>query len=62
MLTDIDIFFTLINQLELVLQAPTGKALHHLFQLFENYSSSNLIGNTGNPVLESINNNKVLNN
>ena len=60
MLTDIDIFFHIDKSIKIGITGTNRKSTtaYHLFQLFENYSSSNLIGNIGNPVLESINNNK----
>ena len=59
-LTDIDIFFHIDKSIKIGITGTNRKSTtaYHLFQLFENYSSSNLIGNIGNPVLESINNNK----
>ena len=59
-LTDIDIFFNIDNSIKIGITGTNRKSTtaYHLFQLFENYSKSNLIGNIGNPVLDSINNHK----
>ena len=55
-----DIFFKDDKSIKIGITGTNRKSTtaYHLHQLFENYRSSNLIGNIGNPVLDFINNNK----
>ena len=59
-LTDIDIFFNDDKSTKIGITGTNRKSTtaFHLHQLFEDYRSSNLIGNIGKPVLDFINNNK----
>ena len=59
-LTDLDIFFKDDTSIKIGITGTNRKSTtaYHLHQLFNIYSSSNLLGNIGNPVLDSINNNK----
>ena len=59
-LTDIDLFFKEDRSIKIGITGTNRKSTtaYHLFQLFQNYDSANLIGNIGNPVLDHINNKK----
>ena len=59
-LTDIDIFFKEDTSIKIGITGTNRKSTtaYHLHQLFDSHSSSNLIGNIGNPVLDFINNDK----
>jgi len=58
--TDIDIFFKEDRSIKIGITGTNRKSTtaYHLYQLFQNYNSANLIGNIGNPVLDHINNKK----
>ncbi len=58
--TDVDLFFNNDNSIKIGITGTNRKSTtaYHLHQLFEDYSSSNLIGNIGNPMLDFINNEK----
>ena len=59
-LTDLDIFFKDDTSIKIGITGTNRKSTtaYHLHQLFNIYSSSNLLGNIGNPVLDFINNDK----
>ena len=59
-LTDIDIFFKEDNSIKIGITGTNRKSTtaYHLHQLFNINSSSNLIGNIGNTMLDNINNNR----
>ena len=59
-LTDIDLFFKEDRSIKIGITGTNRKSTtaYHLYQLFQNYDSANLIGNIGNPVLDHINNKK----
>ena len=59
-LTDIDLFFKEDRSIKIGITGTNRKSTtaYHLYQLFQNYDSANLIGNIGNPVLDYINNKK----
>ena len=59
-LTDIDLFFKEDRSIKIGITGTNRKSTtaYHLYQLFENYDSANLIGNIGNPMLDHINNKK----
>ena len=58
--TDVDLFFNNDDSIKIGITGTNRKSTtaYHLHQLFEDYSSSNLIGNIGNPMLDFINNEK----
>ena len=58
--TDMDIFFEEDTSIKIGITGTNRKSTtaYHLHQIFDNHSSSNFIGNIGNPVLDYINNDK----
>ena len=59
-LTDLDIFFNQDNSIKIGITGTNRKSTtaYHLHQLFSKYSSSKLLGNIGNPMLDFINDGK----
>ena len=59
-LTDLDIFFKQDDSIKIGITGTNRKSTtaYHLHQLFSIYSSSKLLGNIGNPMLDFINDGK----
>ena len=59
-LTDLDLFFREDNSIKIGITGTNRKSTtaYHLYQLFKDFDSVNLIGNIGNPMLDSINSSK----
>ena len=59
-LTDLDIFFREDTSIKIGITGTNRKSTtcFHLYQLFKSQDIVNLIGNIGNPMLDSINNGK----
>jgi len=59
-LTDLDLFFQEDNSIKIGITGTNRKSTtaYHLYQLFKDFDSVNLIGNIGNPMLDSINSSK----
>ena len=58
--TDLDIFFKFDKSIKIGITGTNRKSTtaHHLFQIFQDYQPTNLIGNIGIPMLDFINNGK----